>query len=192
MALADRDFHSSNAAAPRAVSRAGFAPPPAMVDLLDPNGLLSRAARTWLDQQIHAALGYLKVAGEVRVRVVDDAEMTRAHLKHLNLDSTTDVLTFDLADGRSSPRGDGVSGDPLDVDVLVCADEAARQAKSRGIAPERELLLYVVHAVLHCLGEDDHDDAAFARMHAREDEILCAIGVGATFERAGAEGGGTC
>lgn len=190
MALVDRDFHSSNAAAPRAVSRADLTP--ATVDLLDPNGLLSRTARMWLDQQIHAALGYLKVAGEVRVRVVDDAEMTRAHLKHLNLDSTTDVLTFDLADGRSSPRGDGVSGEPLDVDVLVCVDEAARQAKSRGIAPERELLLYVVHAVLHCLGEDDHDDAAFARMHAREDEILCAIGVGATFERAGAEGGGTC
>jgi len=42
-------------------------------------------------------------------------------------------------------------------------------------------LLYVVHGVLHCLGHDDHDEAGYASMHALEDRVLYAIGVGATF-----------
>ena len=36
---------------------------------------------------------------------------------------------------------------------------------------ERELLLYCVHGLLHCLGHDDHDEAGWRAMHAREDEI---------------------
>jgi probable rRNA maturation factor len=60
-------------------------------------------------------------------------------------------------------------------------DEARRQAAGRALPVERELLLYCVHGVLHCLGYDDHDDAEYVRMHAEEDRILEAIGVGRTF-----------
>jgi probable rRNA maturation factor len=70
---------------------------------------------------------------------------------------------------------------PLDADLLICLDEAARQAQSRGIVIERELLLYALHGVLHCLGEDDHDPVAHEQMHAREDGILTALGIGPTF-----------
>jgi len=45
----------------------------------------------------------------------------------------------------------------------------------------RELLLYVVHGVLHCLGMDDHDEAAAAAMHRVEDAVLTAIGVGPVY-----------
>ncbi len=109
--------------------------------------------------------------GEVRVRLVGDEEMAAAHERHTGVSGTTDVLTFDLSDG------DGW----LDVDILVCVDEAARQGLQRGISAERELLLYIVHGVLHCLGYDDHTDEQSRRMHAREDEILERIGVGATY-----------
>jgi probable rRNA maturation factor len=69
----------------------------------------------------------------------------------------------------------------LDVDLLVCADEAGRQAELRGFTVERELLLYIVHGVLHCLGFDDHNETDSARMHAEEDRLLAAAGVGATY-----------
>lgn len=124
----------------------------------------------------HAAREATPLAGEIRVRIVRDLEMAAAHLKYSKIEGTTDVLTFDLAEGASA------QGQPLDVDILVCADEAARQATPRGISIERELLLYILHGVLHCLGHDDHDDAAYALMHAEEDRILSAIGVGATFD----------
>ncbi|MBL8759163.1 MAG: rRNA maturation RNase YbeY [Phycisphaerae bacterium] len=155
------------------------------VDIADPGGRLTTTQRGWLRDRLGDAAAWLTGgsrrregvaaldgSGEVRVRVVGDAEMAAAHERHSGVPGTTDVLTFDL---RERPDG------PLDVDVMVCADEAARQAASRGHAVEREVLLYAVHAVLHCLGEDDRDEASAARMHAREDEVLRAIGVGATF-----------
>ena len=40
-----------------------------------------------------------------------------------------------------------------------------------------------LHGVLHCTGFDDRDAAGAAAMHAEEDRILGAIGVGATFGR---------
>jgi probable rRNA maturation factor len=111
--------------------------------------------------------------GEVRVKLVNDAEMIEAHARHCGDPTTTDVLTFDLSDGGGSRT--------LDVDLMLCADEARRQAGVRGHAIEQELLLYALHGMLHCVGYDDHDDAGYAAMHAEEDRILEAIGVGRTF-----------
>lgn len=147
------------------------------LDVLDAGDALAPAARAWL---LATALSAIRHAagprpGEVRVRIVDDAAMAAAHLKYSSIPGTTDVLTFDMADGLSA------QGEPLDVDILVCIDEARRQAAPRGHQVERELLLYILHGVLHCLGHDDHDERAFARMHAEEDRILAAIGVGSTF-----------
>lgn len=118
-------------------------------------------------------------SGEVRVRIVQDAEMAEAHVRYSGIEGTTDVLTFDLSEGASARGG------ALDVDILVCADEARRQALEHGHGPVREMLLYVLHGVLHCLGHDDHSDDGFEKMHAEEDRILTAIGVGATFRKHG-------
>jgi probable rRNA maturation factor len=108
------------------------------------------------------------------VLVVDDSRMIEFHRRHSGIASTTDVLTFEL---RQHPS------DPIEVDLVICADEASRRAAELNHSIERELLLYCVHGLLHCLGYDDHDEPNWRRMHAREDEILAAIGVGATFER---------
>ncbi len=149
------------------------------VDVVDGSGRLGPAAVAWLGEKGAAAVSVLGAGGEVRVRVVGDGEMAAAHERFKGEAGTTDVLTFDLAEGPG----------PLDADILVCIDEAARQAGARGHSVERELLLYVIHGVLHCLGHDDHEDAAAARMHAEEDRVLEAIGVGAVYGRPFAERG---
>ena len=144
------------------------------IEVLDPQGLMTSDARRWLTDHASRACLVLSVIGEVRVRVVADAEMAAAHVKYSGVPGTTDVLTFDL-------RDDPCAGGPLDTDILVCIDEAHRQAAARGLNVERELLLYIVHGVLHCLGYDDHDEAAHRAMHNEEDRVLEAIGVGRTF-----------
>lgn len=146
-----------------------------VVVLTDASGELLGRAQEWLVDRAAAGVAYLGARGEVRVRVVKDPEMAAAHMEYLEIEGTTDVLTFDM----SEPAADGTP--LLDVDILACFDEAARQGAARGHGAERELLLYVIHGVLHCLGYDDHDDEQSAAMHAREDEILRALGVGATF-----------
>jgi len=128
----------------------------------------------WLAGKAGAELG---LVGELRVRIVGDAEMAAAHLAHCGVSGTTDVITMDLRDSPGAAARDGV----LDADILVCANEAARQSSARGVNLEHELTLYILHAMLHCMGFDDHDDAAYAAMHAREDRVLAAIGVGTVF-----------
>jgi probable rRNA maturation factor len=129
----------------------------------------------WLGAKTREALAVLGCEhGELSLVLVDDAAMQAAHREHLGLDSTTDVLTFDLGEEASA---DGL----LDAEILVCIDEAARQATERGHDTQRELLLYIIHGVLHCLGYDDHTEDDYQRMHAREDDILQALNLPPTF-----------
>lgn len=129
----------------------------------------------WLGEQLGRIAQHLGVWGEFRLRLVDDTEMVAAHRQYLNVDGTTDVLTFDLADGASA------RGAPVDADVLACVDEANRRSRELGHGLDRELLLYALHGLLHCLGYDDHDPEGYQRMHDLEDRLLEALGVGATF-----------
>lgn len=137
-------------------------------------------AREWLLARGRLSLDEVarrfSLEGEVRVRLVRDDGMTALHATTMGIDETTDVLTFDLLEGEPDREG------RIDADVVVCVDEAARQAKQRTHGIEKELLLYIVHGVLHCVpGFDDVEDAGARRMHETEDDILRAIGVGAVF-----------
>ncbi|MFG0260076.1 MAG: rRNA maturation RNase YbeY [Phycisphaerales bacterium JB041] len=146
------------------------------IEIADDDRLLGEAGREWLVSTAAAALAPVaELGGEVRGRIVGDAEMAEAHEKWLDIPGTTDVLTFDMREHES---------EPLDVDLLLCFDEASRQAAERGLRPEHELLLYTVHGVLHCLGHDDHTEADAARMHAEEDRLLAAAGVGPVYAAA--------
>lgn len=134
-------------------------------DVVDERALESNLRR--------AAAALTRPVQRVAIEVVDDARMSILHRRHLGLDCTTDVLTF-----PAESHADGI-----DVDIAVCLDEACRQATARGHAVEHELLLYAVHGLLHCDGYDDHDADAAERMHAEEDRILRAMGIGDVFAR---------
>lgn len=142
------------------------------VSLTDETSRLAQPALVWLHQKATAAITALDPAGELSVRIIADDEMAAAHQTHKNVPGTTDVLTFDLSDN-----------DSLDVDLLICLDEAKRQATARAHTPEQELLLYIVHGLLHCTGHDDHDEQQAQAMHKAEDEILAQLGVDATYAR---------
>ena len=171
-----REDEPGGSASARLVCEAGEGLGMTTVVISDAGGLLGAAAREGLRARAEQAAGVLGCSGEVRVKVIGDEEMSAAHVRYSGVEGTTDVLTFDLADGGAA------KGEPLDVDIFVCVDEARRRATELGHDMERELLLYVVHGVLHCLGHDDHDEAGYARMHALEDGVLRAIGVGAVFD----------
>jgi len=146
----------------------------AAIDIHDETERLSADQATTLRERLVRAIEREApgVAHDVRVLIVGDDRMGALHEQHSGDPSTTDVLTFDL---RDEPAG------PLDADLVVCLDEAERAARERGHGALDELTLYALHGALHCLGYDDGDDASRDRMHAREDEILRAIGVGAIY-----------
>jgi len=154
--------------------------PGVAIDICDPNANLSAPQRRTLGQRLGRTLAAACEArtgaparGEVRLRVVNDTEMADAHQRYAGVKGTTDVLTFDLSE-HDEPG-------TLDLDAYICFDEAQRQAGQRGHDAPAELLLYALHACLHCLGYDDRDEAAFRRMHAEEDRLLQAAGLPALF-----------
>ena len=108
---------------------------------------------------------------------MSDPEIRRLNRKSLGHDWATDVISFCLSDPQ----------DPVLHGVLaVSRDTARREAARRGHSPYHELMLYVVHGVLHLLGHDDQGARARARMRRAEREVLSALGLPAVF---GPDGG---
>ncbi len=127
----------------------------------------------WLRAELLRLAGLLGIdTGSINVAVVGDQRMAALHEQYKNVPGTTDVLTFDL---RDNPV------DAIEADIAVCWDEAVRQVEARPHDAPYEALLYTLHGLLHLLGYDDHDPAAAAAMHRKEDEVLTAAGFGAVY-----------
>lgn len=107
-------------------------------------------------------------AGALSLAVVDDPTIHELNRRHLAHDYPTDVLSFPLLD--DPPR--------LEGEVIVSADTARANAAEYGWPAEDELLLYVVHGVLHLVGHRDKSDHETAAMRAAEARYL--RGAGAT------------
>ncbi len=137
------------------------------IDLIElETALLCAADATTLRAAITAAIPNVRrPVARISVQVVDDASMIALHTQWHNIDTTTDVLTFE-----------GDTTGPIDVDIAVCVDEAQRQAATRGHAVIDELVLYVLHGLLHCSGHDDKTPEGQTRMFAAQDELLRSIG----------------
>ena len=119
-------------------------------------------------------------AAQISVALVDDpciAELNETHLHHRG---PTDVLAFDLRDDAEDETAEVARG-PLEGEIVVSVDTAAREAEARGHGFDAEVALYVVHGTLHLLGYDDQVEADAVRMHAVEDEILASVGVGPVY-----------
>lgn len=153
---------------------------PVELELIDPLELLNESDHTKVKTWSAAVFSQLTATGSVRAKVVNDQQMSAAHKKFSGIEGTTDVLTFDLAPQGST---ENFEHKVLDTDLIICIDEAARQAEQHNHSPAHELLLYIIHGTLHCLGYDDHTDKDFKAMHDKEDQLLTAAGIGPLFGR---------
>ncbi|MEO0475389.1 MAG: rRNA maturation RNase YbeY [Planctomycetota bacterium] len=138
----------------------------------------------WLDREAARAIALCGLdSAMLNLVIVADDEMAELHEQYTGVSGTTDVLTFDLTNSAEGASAPGSEQTPLSIeaDIILCLDEAKRQAEQRGHETRHELLLYAVHGLMHLLGEDDHDEAAYERMHAREDALLQQMGFGPLF-----------
>ena len=115
-------------------------------------------------------------AAQLSLAIVDDATSHELNRRYLNHDYPTDVLSFNL----DSPAADGSEG-VLEGEVVVSLDTASRTSREYGWSTADELLLYVVHGVLHLVGYDDKDDASRRDMRQREQFYLQQFGLAARY-----------
>jgi len=117
----------------------------------------------------HAGLGDV----ELSVLVVDDAAMRKLNRSYRRQDRPTDVLAFAMAEGEQAPA----TRPELLGDVVLSADTARRQARSRGVPLLDELTMLLAHGLLHLLGHDHQSKAAAREMTARALELVRAAAV---------------
>lgn len=146
---------------------------------LEINNQTRRALQVgWLKRALGRLLTLIGVnGGSWTLILVRDAQMKRLHARTMNLPTTTDVLTFDLRDSTRRTR----EGSPVELDSVLCVDEARRKARELKHPLRHELLLYALHSLLHVQGYDDTTPRKAAAMHRREDELLVALGIGAVY-----------
>jgi probable rRNA maturation factor len=106
----------------------------------------------------------------INIEIANDKRIVEVNKKFLKKSSITDVISFDVSDA-----------DDKIFDIIVNAQLAQRQAKLREHSFEAELMLYVLHGLLHQLGFDDLTVHEAAKMHKMENEILEKFGFGAVY-----------
>lgn len=93
------------------------------------------------------AARYRLAAPEVTLAFVGERAIRTLNRKWMKKDRPTDVLSFPL--GEKAADGRFYLGD-----IVIAVPVAARQARAKGHALERELRLLAIHGFLHLLGYD--------------------------------------
>lgn len=103
---------------------------------------------------------------EVGVLFAGDRAMRSLNRRYRGVDRVTDVLAFPLA-GRGRARILG--------DVAISPGRARVYARGLGTAADAELLLYLVHGILHLCGYDDESPRRRAVMERRQRRLVAEI-----------------
>jgi probable rRNA maturation factor len=92
----------------------------------------------------------LDLKGSATIRLAAAAEVRVLNRKYRNIDHATDVLSF--------PLGEKLPGGLYAGDVLICVPIAEKQARQNSQSLEKELLLLMIHGLLHLKGLDHERD----------------------------------
>ena len=111
------------------------------------------------------------VHGDISVALISDLEIREVNNNHLSHDYATDVISFDLSNNN----------DFLEGEIIASVETADREAKEHGWQGDDELLLYVIHGMLHICGYDDMSASEQSIMRERERTILGSLGLTAVY-----------
>jgi probable rRNA maturation factor len=92
----------------------------------------------------------LELKGTVTVRLAGAGEVRALNRKYRRKDYATDVLSF--------PLGEKLPGGLYAGDILICWPVAKKQARQNRQSLEKELLLLMIHGLLHLQGMDHEKD----------------------------------
>ena len=85
-------------------------------------------------------------------------------------EGTTDVITFSYFDDCEEYEEQETM-----IELIINPDAAVREGAKREGGYAREMVLYLVHGLLHSAGEDDLSPVPRRRMRRRERECLAEL-----------------
>lgn len=111
---------------------------------------------------------------EISVTFVDGEEIRELNRDYRDTDRVTDVLSFPQFDDLNEiPE----FGEICLGDVVICKDQAEKQAEEFGHSFEREIIYLFTHSILHLLGYDHMEEEEKKEMRAREEEVMEYLGI---------------
>jgi probable rRNA maturation factor len=110
------------------------------------------------------------IEADLSVVILDNEQMQALNLQYRGADVTTDVLSFpaDFVDPENEK--------PYLGDVVISFPKCCEQAQSANLSTDEELILLVVHGVLHLLGYDHIKEHEKTHMWSLQAKILDQLG----------------
>lgn len=97
---------------------------------------------------------------EVTINFVTTQAISQLHADFFNDPTTTDCISFPMDEETSPYRILG--------EIFVCPKTALDYAEAHDKDPQQELILYVIHGLLHLMGYDDIDPKDRRKMRIAE------------------------
>ena len=119
-----------------------------------------------IKQVVKEVLGKKSSSAKLSFAFVDNNEIKRLNKKYFDSDDVTDVIAFPLNNHNNSLNGE----------IVVSVETAVDTAIKENVDVEGEIVLYVVHGLLHLLGYSDVNREDAIIMHEKESKILKALG----------------
>ena len=103
---------------------------------------------------------------ELSVLLADDRKIRTLNKQYRGQDRATDVLSFSQNEGEENKPNSHLMGD-----VVISTVTAKRQAAEHGLTLEEEIVLLLIHGILHLLGFDherSNEEACHMKQKTRE------------------------
>lgn len=95
---------------------------------------------------------------------VSDSKIKILNKKYLKHHYATDVLAFDLREDTKDKK--------LTGEIVISTGRVVANAKKYKTTQSKELMLYVIHGILHLLGYRDQEPKDIKQIRAKEQQLL--------------------
>ncbi|KFF31138.1 rRNA maturation RNase YbeY [Bifidobacterium bombi] len=130
-----------------------------------------------IDSKVFSELGMwtlsqmrVSVQSDLTILFVDPDPIAQLHMRWMQLEGPTDVMSFpmdELRPGDGSEEVEGVLGD-----IVICPWVASQQALAAGHSIMQEMMLLTIHGILHLLGYDHATPQEERQMFGLQRQLL--------------------
>lgn len=112
---------------------------------------------------------------EISLSFVSMEEIHQLNKMYRQVDRHTDVLSFPMIEDFNEIDWEDEEEEILLGDVVICLEQAQKQAEEYGHSQMREIVYLFVHSVLHLLGYDHMEESDKVQMRQQEELIMDAL-----------------
>jgi probable rRNA maturation factor len=98
----------------------------------------------------------------ISIALVDNTQISKLNKIYLKKNDATDVLSFPY----------DVRGKEINGEIVVSVERAYKMAKYYHSTPKKELILYIIHGLLHLVGYNDINEKERRKMVRKQSQLL--------------------